>query len=648
MPHAASAGRTGRCGARDRLVPMGRTWRARLAAGTVLIAGTWCAACSGDERTKVQVDRFETDLLDRWKVIGQRPERRAHLVSLSPSGEHLAQGGFLPALEMAPPAEVEIEVPELAPQSRLSLAAGVHFESYVGEPRTVHFEAALDGGVVFETDVVVSGAVPSAERRWVPATFPLRGGETLTLRTRIEPDDGTALRAGFGRLEIHARAEAWRTPAEPARPNVVLIVVDTLRADRLGCYGHSRPTSPRLDALARRGTLFARAYAPSPWTIPSTAALFTGLEPPEQPLYQQDGFWLDGEVLTLAEVFQQAGFGTGGFTSNRLVSRHSNFGQGFETYRAFVGDRLEQVFPQVEAWVRANADWRFFLYLQPFEPHRPLEPDPDMAELMGVVEPTADERRAARRAMRRLEAGADYDRAALDRYFELRKRMYDAEVASVDRQIGRVLDLLEQLGLADRTVVAVTSDHGEEFFEHGMSGHRKQLYDESVQVPLILAGPGVPEGQRVAGPVENRFLAHTLIELAGLRPSSNLSGANLLSDEPRDGPIFFSTEIGWWFDGGERRMLRQAPLYGVQVGDERLMWFRGGERHDHATFEALFDLAQDPGARADLSASKPQRRAQLRRAIEAWLERCSERVGGREDVSDHTERLLRELGYVGD
>ena len=269
------------------------------------------------------------------------------------------------------------------------------------------------------------------------------------------------------------------------RSNALLIVIDTLRADHLGCYGYPRNTSPAIDALAREGTRFARAYSAAPWTMPSVASIFTGLYPSAHGATSVQ-MPLPDSVTTLAEVVKAHGFATSGVVSHNLVSKETlNFGQGFDVYfedeakgHAHVSTPgvTKQAIERLQ--YHASQDEPFLLFVHYFDPHF------DYQNHAGI------DFAAPRRG--RLTGREPY--ARLKKLFpRLRKEevefirdLYDEEIRLIDGGVGRLLSELSMLGLDDTTVVVLTADHGEEFGEHGSIGHTRSLYEELVHVPLII------------------------------------------------------------------------------------------------------------------------------------------------------------------
>lgn len=486
---------------------------------------------------------------------------------------------------------------------------------------------------------------------------------------------------------LAALAPAWGSSATCSRgaspsttdgpPNVVLVVIDTLRADRLGCYGYERPLTPHLDALARRGVRFERAYSASSWTWPSTASILTALPPPAHGVTSHRGGRLPAEVVTVAEVLRDDGYATGAFSTNPLIAPEWGFDQGFDEFHAYEVCPTREVRADVEAWLAARGDEPFFLYLQIVDPHEYLPAAEHRARW--VREAPDDVSPALWIALERAKHDViERDRDRVEAHVAFYSDLYDATVAEADEFVGQLVETLRDIGALDRTVVAVTSDHGEEFLEHGQVLHAKQLHEESVRVPLILAGPGVPSESSVAGAagaagaaggesaipagvvvdgrIENRHLATTLLALAGVDDERALGGRDLLDArdlrEAARRPVFSSTELGRWSDADGRPFRAVSTVHAVRFRDLLYLW--APDPPEGARGERLFDLARDPAATRDLSRTRPDDCERLRSMIEAWLRDGARRAAAADGVGeggtgeDDALRLLRRLGYVDD
>ncbi len=337
------------------------------------------------------------------------------------------------------------------------------------------------------------------------------------------------------------------TPKPPVKPNVVLIVIDTLRADHLGAYGYGKPTSPHLDALAREGVRFANARSTSSWTLPSVASLLTGLYPAAHGA-ERNTAALGTTVPLLSEAFHNAGYLTVAFSANpAFVTPLQGFARGFDEFTVLHGPPTEErnvgdTTPS-DPWLRSNVEvsradavtdaalrWigahdaapaPYLLYLHYFDPHAGYFPPPDYATRFGVA--PDDPLRGAAQWKLLLSFHAPENNADTATLMKL----YDAEIAYADEQIGRFV-----AGLRERTArptyFVVVADHGEEFNDHGGIQHGRTLFDELLRVPFIVVGPGLDAGRVVRDPVSLVSLWPTLAELVGVAPPPKADGPGLI------------------------------------------------------------------------------------------------------------------------
>ncbi|MEO0653081.1 MAG: sulfatase, partial [Planctomycetota bacterium] len=414
-------------------------------------------------------------------------------------------------------------------------------------------------------------------------------------------------------------------------PNLVLVVIDTLRSDRLSAYGYARPTSPNLTALATRGVLWSDAWSVAPWTWPSTASILTGLEPPEHGVLNRFSCHLPETAETLAERLLAAGFATAAVSTNPLISPGQNFQQGFLDFELRPWARATEALPLAEAALERMADERFFLYLHLTDPHLPFEPEPEHAQ--GFVESPAPEGFVLEELETQVaERDAAWGQAARAYTSDL----YDAEVAAADAALGRLFAALARLDLNDQTLIVVTSDHGEELFEHGRLGHSHQLFRESLSVPLVAAGPGLPTDQRIDDPVQNVRLLPSVLAWLDLDADPDLPLALPLTPG-RPKSLHFSTEVGSW--PGERD---SARLLARREDDRFTLWSPSRAE------VALYDLAADPDETVNIAADRPVvAQRQVTRIDRWWSTREVARPGGLAGGAD-TEAMLRRLGYLED
>ena len=576
----------------------------------------------------------------RVRVGGRRAETLVTAVSPVSPGK----GQSRPALALVAGARAQVELPDLGEPGVLRLAASPTLATYGHAPAegaSLTLTVLLDDEPAESTAWRVAPDFAEQVRAWRPLEVRFDGAREAILEVRAKGDWPGGVLA-VSELEIVQRERVPRATRTAGAPDLCLVVIDTLRADRLEPYGYASPTSPRIAELARRGTLFEQAIAPAPWTWPSTASILTGLEPSEHGVLDTHSCFLPGSLETLPERLARAGFTTAGWSTNPLVHESRNWDQGFEHWRSWSWERAAPALEDVRAFLDARPTERTFLYLHLTEPHMPYVPEPWAREALGVGPPPdgfdADEFRNASQDFARL--GPD-KRAAVREQTPYASELYDAEVLCADRAVGELLDELDARGRLEETLFVVTSDHGEEFWEHGLTGHAHQLFRESVHVPLVLAGPGIEADARVSEPVALHRLGPTLVEALGLRNAPGTAPS--LFERLPTAWLGSATETGWW--SGEtvsRRLLsarseRELLLWAWPTADEAA----AGEITERV---AYYDLERDGGELHPLE--EHPRAVELRAELERWWAdgqtRSPGALGGGEEVED----LLRAAGYL--
>jgi arylsulfatase A-like enzyme len=459
--------------------------------------------------------------------------------------------------------------------------------------------------------------------------------------------------------------QAGPGPAPGGSPNVVLVVMDTVRADHLSLYGYERGTSPQLARFARRGVRFAEARSTAPWTLPSHASLFTGRWPHE--LSAGFGGPLDGAVPTLAEFLRDHGYATGGFVANTLYcSAESGLGRGFNRYEdhevsasgvlyaSAIGQRfLARVGPFLArrvkaantalrgalrggeaklaphrpnkpykdasrinrdalAWIDAQAGRPFFAFLNYFDAHTPYLLPKGQGRHFGKAPATRED-------FELLNDFWSLDKTKVtEPTVELARDAYDDCVAYLDEQLGRLVDELDRRGLLRNTVVIVTADHGEELGEHGLYGHASSLYRPEIHVPLVIVGPsGVPGDRVVAEPVSLRRIPATVVDLLHLSDPSPFPGSSLArswragasrSDDAGEPVLSEVASPARNNPNQGRSPVFRKPLKALT--DRGSVYIRGGDGS-----EELYDLEADRGEERNL-ARDPAAAAELARMRE--------------------------------
>ena len=438
---------------------------------------------------------------------------------------------------------------------------------------------------------------------------------------------------------------------QAARPrNLLLISLDTLRPDHLGCYGSPRETSPTIDALAARGVRFADASSAAPWTLPAHATMLTGLYPSHHGVKNNDNK-LAAETTTLAEVLAANGFETFAVASTlNVADPRVEILQGFAPEHVrYVRETLDgpgkkQLLinsgPEVVAAARAFLGKRdparpFFLFTHFYDAHTDFTPDAEnRARFVAPYSGRLDGSTAQLLALRdRARLGADDVRHL--------RELYDAEIRQLDDVLGGFLAELEEQGLLAETLVVLTSDHGEEFYEHGGLLHGRTQYEELLRVPLIFVGPGVPAGQVVAAPVSLVDLMPTVLGRFGLAPTMPLDGLDLA-------PSWSGTALPQRMLFGEadhNNVVAGKPVDDIKrsarLGSEKLHLDRLSGKVQ------LFDLASDPAETRDLAAGAPERVELLRASLARFLDGAVAGAATDEALSRDNAELLRDLGYAG-
>jgi arylsulfatase len=457
-------------------------------------------------------------------------------------------------------------------------------------------------------------------------------------------------------LAVHlaSAASALASRAPQPRLNVLLITIDALRADHLGAYGYSRPTSPNIDRLARESVRFDRAVSQWPLTSPSFAALMSGTYAHTNGLMRTTAQRMPDRPLMLAELFQAGGYTTRAAVGNVNLARVFNFDQGFDTYRELWREEDQQ---QTRAMARnglellgdASQSRPFFVWLHFFDPHaryQPPKPFDGMFVKDSHFDPSwrvplyAESRRNVGGIAANVNLGTE-DRVA---YYVAQ---YDAEIRYVDEQVGILLKALADRGLARNTVVVLTSDHGESLGDHNyFFDHGRFPYDDCVHVPMIVRAPGIGKpGGVVTSPVQLIDLVPTLLDLTGLPPNPNAEGKSLrrlLAGEHPGGSrwAYAFTESGY-AQNYQRSITSEhyKLVYVPDAGDRRFM--KGSELE-------LYDLKADPKETKNLIDEKPEVADRLKRELWSWMSASGNGAAVPAAVPlDHgTEAQLRSLGYI--
>jgi arylsulfatase A-like enzyme len=398
------------------------------------------------------------------------------------------------------------------------------------------------------------------------------------------------------------------SPGELAGSNLLVVTLDTTRADRIGCYGNDEIRTPAVDRLAREGVLFSQAVAPAPTTLPSHASVMTGLYPYHHGARANGLYRLDEEHVTLAETLSGAGYTTGAIVSAFVLDSQFGIDQGFRDFDDDVGgdDDLgafemperaaDTTAKRAESWLRTHTEEKFFLWVHFYDPHFPYQ----------APKPFSD----------------DYAVA------------YDAEIAFADFQLGRLLAVVDELGLTDNTLVVLAGDHGEGLGQHDEEAHACLIYESTMQVPLIMrCGQRLGGGVHISREVSLVDIAPTVLAMLGVEQPQGLDGVDLTQPDTGPRPIFLETLQGLADHGW-------AALLGVREGSMKYIY--GPEVE-------LYDLSRDPFEENDLATARPKLTAAMQQRLEDFFGEDLEQAasaGPAQALSPDAIAKLEALGYL--
>lgn len=437
-----------------------------------------------------------------------------------------------------------------------------------------------------------------------------------------------------GRWIRERRALSSLATARAGAPNVLLIILDTVRSLDLSLYGYERPTTPQLSQFAATGVTFDRAVSAAPWTVLSHATIFTG-----QLLDVHHADWysrLNPRVPTLAAIFRQQGYRTGGFSANethagwefgfardfihfedhdislpeildattlgKFASDHVRIRRLFDFWDLVGRTTADQINAETLAWLDDSGDRPYFLFLNYFDAHTPRLPPEPFATEFGASRPKASLRSRLR--------GFVFPSPKRQKS----KNAYDASIAYIDSRIGQLLDSLRQRGLLDNTLVVVTADHGELLGERGLEGHANSLYFPTLHVPLILSMPGtVPAHQRIEAPATLRDLAATILDLAGVRSAPAVPGVTLARywhELPGVTPTPMLSEITGLANVGPKTPVGRGDM--VSLVRDSLHYIRNGDG-----VEELYNIRRDPTELTELGPEFATELASMRQVVDS-------------------------------
>ena len=509
----------------------------------------------------------------------------------------------------------------------LTFGVGTTWSGAGDPPGWARFTVSLDG-----REIARSTVNPRVAHEWKDVTAeietpPARG--VLAIDLRYTDKDGKdlarpeGLRLAVSDPVLHDRAAYGR------QKGVILISIDTLRRDHVGAYGYSKPTTPTLDALAKSGVLAEDAVSVSSWTLPSHLSMLTSTLPGTHggtDLKQA----FNRSVPSVAEILKARGFATHAVTSHLYVSSTYGLDAGFDSMNFRQDRAAANVADHAASLIDRFGDRPFFLFLHFYDPHWHYAPPPEVLKLFETSYAGSMGGNLKDFQNLRPEQVKPEDLAHL-------LALYDGEIRYTDNEVGRILGHLRARGAADNTLLVVTSDHGEEFLDHGSWEHQKTLYEEVVRVPFIVAGGGVAP-RRESKPVNLLDVAPTILDFLSLPPGSAMKGASLLKPLSEVREMYGETDHTT--DGSRLTFLRGGAesWKAILRTDPKTQRVRGSE---------WYDLAVDPAERENRPPTESLRATIETRAKDAAFKSRSAASAKAAELSAEQKEKLRALGYIG-
>jgi arylsulfatase A-like enzyme len=536
----------------------------------------------------------------------------------------------------------------------IGIVRDLNFESARGpvadEEKGVEFIITLEikgrGKTIFQKNVSLP---PRQESRTLNFSM-----NKVDLPYRVEP-----ARLSFMTTGAEGAFAYWYNPVLYSRsfkrPNIILVSIDTLRADHLGIYGYARQTSPALDSLAQDGAVFLNTFATSAWTLPSHASMLTSLFGFNHQIYYNDER-IGTSLVTLADVLRQNRFFCAAFTGGVYVGSRYGFSKGFDSFSEREGDfsvpdSAERVRRAVTEWIGQNQDKNFFLFLHTYQPHSPYDcPAPFSSEFLG------HDSKLQKVNILDYLGGKEGTFKPLS---EEERRdfigLYDGEIRYTDeRLIKPLLSRLKQLDLYDRTMVIVTSDHGEEFFDHGGWEHGHTLYNELLKVPLVIKFPDSKfRGKRIESIISLVDVMPTILEEMGIDDKNlGLDGRSLqplLKGESREDRVFFADRKSHVTDTNTSQRItlnegRMKLILNKVFSLQELTFYRYPPPMTPPV--ELYDLREDPAEKKNIADKNTDLARRLAARVDGLFKNARPRQPAKTRITKELEDQLRALGYI--
>jgi len=438
----------------------------------------------------------------------------------------------------------------------------------------------------------------------------------------------------FLTLSIFTACRSGRSPESDLKDyNIILVSIDTLRADRLHCYGYERDTSPNIDRVASESIVFENAISQSAWTLPAHASMMTGLLPSEHGLIFHDNEGLDhmkefgtldGNITTLAEILKTFAYTNVSYNGGAWIDPAFGLRQGFDLYR-WGGRYFKYNVPRSIGWIKANPDKKFFLFLHAFDVHAPYNASPEFNVFYKYRGPSKTE-----------DITLDTIKSLESPEYKHIDSQYDAGIRRADHELGPLFELLDRSGLSKKTILIITSDHGEMLRERGKWGHIYPLYEELIRVPLIIRIPGFKRATIKGQVPAMTGILPTVLDILGISFDKDIMKNSLMPlirgrDARFDAII---SETG--------RITRHHLCRAIRMEKWKLVYYEEAKRKPRVE---LFDLENDPGERHEVSGQNPQvTKELLDRLLSFQGIRRYETI--KKKIDQRTLEQLKSLGYI--
>ncbi len=534
-------------------------------------------------------------------------------------------------LHFIKPAEIS-ETVAIGPKSALRFGVAVPFFAPGLSDAGVDFSLSANSQVIWTHKL--DPLHRREDRDWHDFTVDLGpwGGTTVELTLRTEGADHGSI----------STPRLFSPDRKSQRPNVVVLLVDTLRADHVGFGGYKRQTSPKLSIWASKGTVFENTISTAPWTEPATVTLLTGMLPDQMGLGFFMKVMLSPDSKTIGEYLREEGYMTAAFSGNPMICTMLRFNQGFDTF----SDRCTEYFDhrsgecltgEAIEWIDSRAESPFLLYIHYIDPHDPYNPAQPYKNRFSLGYTGKNEKiRKGQITFRR-----DQQIKLPDSDVQYLMDQYDGEIAYADEQIERFLRYLSDRGILDNTILVITSDHGEELLEHGILGHFFNLHQTLLHVPLIFIGQGIPAGMRVKEPVSLADVLPTILDSLDITPEKNVWGKSLmpLISGKKEEPRFCFSQM----DSPERQQ------WSMVRGRYKLIMSKKSRKKE------LYDIRNDPGEFRNLAGTGiPEEEILYKEILHVldWINNHRVRPWmGSKDKRRRVEkdrlRRMKALGYIG-